>query len=124
MTIRKGALFGAYHRVSQVGDRDVETDAYMTEDVAWEQIDGWAKMRGVKIADHYLDRDVSGKSMDRPDLNRLMEDLRLSGRIEGVAVTLGLGYRLSRASVVDALKVVGEINEMTPRAPGHSQPRD
>jgi DNA invertase Pin-like site-specific DNA recombinase len=109
MPLKRGTRFGAYHRVSQLNGRDPDADNYITEDVAWEQIDAWATMhkQKVQIADHYLDRDVSGKSMDRPELNRMLDDLR-SGRIDGIAVAKV--DRLSRADVGDALKVVAEID--------------
>ena len=100
--------FGAYHRVSQLAGRDPEAESYMTEKAAFEQIDGWAKMRRVTIAKRYLDRDVSGKDMRRPELDRMMADL-LEGRIEGVVVAYV--DRFSRADVGDALAVVKEIDE-------------
>lgn len=110
-TTKKGARFGAYHRVSQLSGRDPEAVDYITEVEAWEQIDGWAKMRRVQVAERYLDRDVSGSKMDRPELNRMLADLR-AGRIDGIAVAKV--DRLSRADVSEALRVVAEINEIAP----------
>ena len=103
--------YGAYHRVSQLNGRDPDADNYISEDDAWEQIDGWAQMRGVEIAEHYLDRDVSGKTMNRPDLDRMLEDLR-NGVIDGIVVAKV--DRLSRADVGDALRVVAEIHDIAP----------
>lgn len=104
--------FGAYHRVSQLNGRDPDAESYITEKDAWDQIDGWAKMRSVEIAEpRYLDRDVSGSKMDRPQLNRMLADLR-AGKIDGIVVAKV--DRLSRADVGDALRVVAEINEIAP----------
>jgi DNA invertase Pin-like site-specific DNA recombinase len=105
--------YGAYHRVSQLGGRDPDSDSYVTEKMAWEKIDGWAKMHAgdVEVVERYLDRDVSGKSMSRPALDQLLADLR-AGRIDGIAVAQV--DRLSRADTGEALKVVSDINDIAP----------
>ena len=105
------ARYGAYHRVSQLGGRDPDSETYITEQQAWDQIDGWAKMRDVEIAERYLDRDVSGSKMSRPALDQMLDDLRV-GKIDGIAVAKV--DRLSRADTGEALRVVAEINEIAP----------
>lgn len=111
MTPATAKQYGAYHRVSQLNGRDPDAENYMTEDVAWEQIDGWAKMRGVEIADRYLDRDQTGSKMNRTGLDRMISDLR-AGVIDGIAVAQV--DRLSRADVGDALAVVKDILDIAP----------
>jgi DNA invertase Pin-like site-specific DNA recombinase len=108
----RGTVYGAYHRVSRLNGRDPDSENYITEAVAFEQMQAWGTMRGVKIADHhYLDRDVSGSKTSRPALDRMLADLR-AGVIDGVVVAQV--DRLSRADVGDALKLVAEINEIAP----------
>lgn len=106
-----GMKFGAYHRVSNTRTRDTESDSYITEDVAFEQIDYWGKMRRVDTTRRYLDRDVSGSKLRRPDLDRMLDDLR-KGVIDGIVVAQV--DRLSRADVASALKLVAEIDAIAP----------
>lgn len=106
-----GRRYGAYHRISRLNGRDLAAESTMTDKDAFGQIDGWAQMRGVEIVERYLDADVSGAKLDRPELNRLLEDLR-AGVIDGIAVAQV--DRLSRADVGDALAVVKEILEVAP----------
>lgn len=109
--IRPGARGGAYHRVSDTDGRDVDADNYQTEKQAWNEIDHWAAAKRVTIAERYLDRDVSGSTMKRPELDRMLADLA-AGRID--FIVLSKVDRLSRANVGTALKVVDEINDVAP----------
>ncbi len=64
---KRGMRLGGYVRVSMVGERDVDSDSYITEDLQREKIEEWAQSKGVEIVGpvdgFYLDRDVSGKTM-------------------------------------------------------------
>jgi DNA invertase Pin-like site-specific DNA recombinase len=110
-TKNKNLRYGAYHRVSQANGRSLDDESTMTDKVAFERIDGWAKLHGIEITERYLDWDKTGSKLDRPELNRLLDDLR-AGVIDGIAVAKT--DRLSRAKTGDALKLVGEIQEIKP----------
>jgi DNA invertase Pin-like site-specific DNA recombinase len=97
----------AYIRVSQVGKRD--GDSFISPEVQRDQIEGWAKLRGVTITAWHTDLDQSGGKLSRPGLDAMMARLR-AGDTEGIAVAYL--SRLSRASVVDALRLVEEITEL------------
>ena len=112
MTSQTGARYGAYHRISRLNGRDLDVDTTMTDKAAFEQMDAWATLRGVTIAERYLDSDVSGSKLRRPELDRMLADLE-AGRIDGVVVAQV--DRLSRADVGDALAVVRQVLD---RAPG------
>ena len=45
----------------------------------------FAKSRGWQVKDEYIDRGESGTKVSRPELNRLMDDVR-EGRVDGVLV--------------------------------------
>ena len=96
----------AYLRVSKVGGR--EGESFISPDVQLEQIEQWAKLRGVKIARIYKDLDVGGGKLHRPGLDALMERIR-RGETGGIAVARL--DRLSRASVADALNLVQDISD-------------
>ncbi len=98
--------YGAYHRVSDANGRATEDETTITEKVAFEQIDGWAKMRRVTIAERYLDWDKTGSKMERPELDRMLADLD-AGVIDGIVCAQV--DRLSRADVGDALITVKRI---------------
>jgi DNA invertase Pin-like site-specific DNA recombinase len=110
-TTKSPLRYGAYHRVSQANGRSLDHESTMTDKAAFEQIDGWAKLHGVVIAERYLDWDKTGSKLDRPELTRMLDDLR-DGVIDGIAVAKT--DRLSRAKTGDALKLVGEIEEIKP----------
>ena len=102
----KPITLDAYLRVSKVAGR--EGESFISPDVQLEQIEQWAKLRGVKIAKVHKDLDVSGGKLHRPGLDALMERIR-KGETGGIAVAKL--DRLSRASVADALNLVEEIND-------------
>jgi site-specific DNA recombinase len=104
--------YGAYHRISRLNGRDLEDETTITDKDAFERIDGWAASKGLAKPERYLDADVSGSKMSRPELDRMLDDLR-AGRIDGIAVAQV--DRLSRASVADALKVVAEVTDIAPQ---------
>ena len=104
---RKGMRFGGYLRVSAEGERDTTSESYVTVKDQRGKIEAYAKRTGVTITEWYDDSgSVSGKTMDRPELERLRADLR-AGTIEGAAVA----YldRFSRAKPSDAMEVVQEF---------------
>jgi len=98
----------AYIRVSSVGDRDIDSDRYQTEDIQAEEIARWARAHDVEVVETHVDRDVSGAKDSRPGFEAAMESLR-AGRGKGIVVaTLD---RFSRQSTIDALKRVQEVQD-------------
>jgi DNA invertase Pin-like site-specific DNA recombinase len=95
-----------YIRVSRVGGR--EGDSFISPDVQRDQIQTWARLRGVEIAAWHTDLDVSGGTLSRPGLNLMLQRVR-DGHTGGVAVARL--DRLSRASVADALNIVSDIHD-------------
>jgi DNA invertase Pin-like site-specific DNA recombinase len=106
-----GQTWALYHRVSNSSNRDTSSESYITEDVAFGKLDAWATMHGHR-GKHYLDRDVSGSKMSRPQFDRMLADLE-SGAINGIAVAQV--DRLSRADVGDAMRVIREILDIAPK---------
>ncbi len=96
----------AYIRVSRVGGREGET--FISPEIQREQIERWAKLRGVTIAAWHEDLDQSGGKLDRPGLDAALGRIR-AHKTGGLAVARL--DRFSRAGVADALKVVEEIND-------------
>lgn len=94
----------AYVRVSRVAGR--EGASYISPSVQREQIQGWAKLRGVEIGEWHEDFDQSGGKLDRPGLNALLARIQ-ARETEGVVVAKL--DRLSRLGVADALKLVERI---------------
>ena len=111
MTPKTPKRFGAYHRISKLNGRDLADETTMTDKVAFEQMDAWATMRRLPKPDRYLDADVSGSKLSRPELDRMLDDLR-AGVIDGIVVAQV--DRLSRADVGDALAVVKQILDVAP----------
>lgn len=95
-----------YIRVSKVGER--EGESFISPEVQREQIERWAALREVEIANWETDLDRTGKVLARPGLDRILERIR-NGETGGIAVARI--DRLSRAGVADALKLVAEIVE-------------
>jgi site-specific DNA recombinase len=95
-----------YIRVSRVAGRS--GPGYISPTVQREQIEGWAKLRGVEIPLCHEDFDQSGGKLDRPGLNALLARIE-SGETEGVIVAKL--DRLSRLGVGDALKLVERITD-------------
>ena len=104
--------FGAYHRISRLNGRDLDADSTVTDKDAFERMDGWAASRGLPKPTRYLDADVSGSTMERPELDRLLADLK-AGVIDGIVVAQV--DRLSRADVGDALAVVKQVLDIAPQ---------
>jgi site-specific DNA recombinase len=77
-----------YVRVSSVGGR--AGDSFISPDVQREKIEAWAAYRGYSVDRFYIDLDESGRTMKRPEFERMMADAR-SGAFDVVAV-----YRLTR----------------------------
>src|SRR3954471_9069732 len=98
--------YAGYVRVSVVGGRAGES--FISPSVQREQIEAWARLRGVDIVEHYEDLDQTGGKLSRPALDALMERVR-EGDLDGVAVARL--DRLSRAGVADALRLVEEMSE-------------
>jgi DNA invertase Pin-like site-specific DNA recombinase len=107
MTPRQtGKRYGAYHRISRLNGRDLDSETTMSDKDAFERLDAWATIAGATIAERYLDTDVSGSKLERPELDRMLADLD-AGVIQGIAVAQV--DRLSRADVGDALTVIRRI---------------
>jgi DNA invertase Pin-like site-specific DNA recombinase len=106
MSPKTPSQMDGYVRVSRVAGR--AGDNFISPAVQREQIEGWAKLRGVTIAAWHEDLDQSGGKLDRPGLNTLL------GRIEGgdtEGVIVAKLDRLSRLGVADALKLVERITD-------------
>jgi DNA invertase Pin-like site-specific DNA recombinase len=95
-----------YIRVSRTAGR--EGESFISPKIQREQIEGWAKLRGVHIAAWHEDMDQSGGKLERPGLSRALERIR-GGKTGGLAVARL--DRFSRAGVADALRVVEEIHD-------------
>ncbi len=100
------ATMDGYVRVSRVAGR--AGDSFISPTVQREQIEGWAKMRGVHVAAWHEDLDQSGGKIDRPGLTAMLARIE-SGDTGGVIVAKL--DRLSRLGVGDALKLVERITE-------------
>lgn len=72
---------GIYSRVS-MRDQNIETQRLMLRE--------YCERNDLEIVDEYLDCGFSGKNDERPDFNRLLEDMRM-GRINCIVV-----YKLDR----------------------------
>jgi len=95
-----------YIRVSRVLGR--EGESFISTKVQREQIEQWAKLRGVEVAAWHEDLDQSGGKLDRPGLETLLERIG-TGQTDGVIVAKL--DRLSRLGVQDALKLVEQITD-------------
>lgn len=102
----KPSRMDGYVRASRVSGRAGES--FISPAVQREQIEGWAKLRGVEIAAWHEDLDQSGGKLNRPDLNALLARIE-DGDTEGVVVAKL--DRLSRLGVADALKLVERITD-------------
>ena len=98
--------YACYVRVSVVGGR--EGDSFISPSVQREQVEAWARLRGVDVVERYEDLDQSGGRLSRPGLDALMQRVR-AGELDGVAVARL--DRLSRAGVADALGLIEEMAE-------------
>jgi len=102
---------GLYMRVSDMGDRDPESETFRS--VIDQRAEAIAHLHGNAslIVDEYIDLDVSGKRARRPELDRLFADLE-SGRIDFVLVAYL--SRLGRSGVqiqtnVERIKSLGGV---------------
>jgi site-specific DNA recombinase len=95
-----------YIRVSRVGGR--EGDSFQSSAEQRKQIEGWAKLKSVQVAEWHEDIDVSGGKLRRPGLDPIIARIE-SGASEGVIVAKL--DRLSRLGVSDALKSVERITD-------------
>lgn len=94
-----------YVRVSSVRGR--EGESFLSPDLQREKIEAWASYRGYTIDCFYTDLDQSGRTMKRPEFERLMADAR-RGQFDAVVV-----YRLTRfaRSVRGASNALDELLE-------------
>ena len=106
MSGRAKRTFDGYVRVSRVGGRS--GDSFISPAVQREQIESWAKLRSVTIAEWHEDLDQTGGKLRRPGLDAIMARIK-AGETEGIAVARL--DRLSRAGVGEALSLVEEILE-------------
>lgn len=94
-----------YIRVSDTRGRE---DTLISPELQRQQIEAWASLRTVEIADWQTDLDISGGKLTRPGLDAILARIQ-TGATGGIAVaTLD---RLSRADVGDALNIIREIHE-------------
>ena len=98
-----------YIRVSSVGDRDVESESYITEKVQREKIEAWAVAKGIDVVEWHVDRDVSGGKMTRPGLDALMARVR-AGETGGL-ITAKLD-RLSRSGTAGTATLIEELESL------------
>jgi DNA invertase Pin-like site-specific DNA recombinase len=104
MTTSKPHRMDGYIRVSRVAGR--EGESFISPDVQREQIEAWAKLRGVEVADWHKDLDKSGGKLRRPGLDTLLERIEAGDTCGVIVAKLD---RLSRLGVADALKLVERI---------------
>jgi DNA invertase Pin-like site-specific DNA recombinase len=92
-----------YTRVSRVGDR---VDTLISPDIQAQRIQGYADTRGVRVRLLPPELDVSGAKVDRPILTGAIEAIE---RREAAGLIVAQLDRLSRMSLVDALKTIERI---------------
>ncbi|KKD22235.1 MULTISPECIES: recombinase family protein [Staphylococcus] len=97
----KKKLVGGYIRVST--ERQVE--GYSIEGQIT-QIEQYCKFNGYELVDIYADRGISGKSMNRPELQRMLNDAK-NGKLDCVMV-----YKTNRLArnTSDLLTIVEELH--------------
>lgn len=97
----KKKLVGGYIRVST--ERQVE--GYSIE-VQITQIEQYCQFNGYELVDIYADRGISGKSMNRPELQRMLNDAK-NGKLDCVMV-----YKTNRLArnTSDLLTIVEELH--------------
>jgi site-specific DNA recombinase len=96
----------AYTRVSRIGDRDVNSDSFITVDLQLTQIESYAKTYGHEIVAHFSDLDESGGKESRPQF-----DLALAVATNGAdGLIVAKLDRFSR-NVGQALKILEALNE-------------
>jgi DNA invertase Pin-like site-specific DNA recombinase len=98
----------AYIRVSDTGGRSTDDASLQGPPQQRAAIERWAAGTGVEIAEWHEDLDQSGTKLSRPSFDAMMERIR-TGQTGGVVVARI--DRLSRASVIDALRTVEQIHE-------------
>jgi DNA invertase Pin-like site-specific DNA recombinase len=90
----------AYIRVSKVGDR--QGDSYQTEDQQRTAIDAIVALTpGARVIGTHIDRDQSGGTMDRPEVQKVIRAVE-SGRADGVVVA----YLDRWARTLEALEMI------------------
>ncbi|MCC2094271.1 cassette chromosome recombinase CcrB [Staphylococcus haemolyticus] len=101
MNEMKKKRIGAYIRVST--ERQVE--GYSIEGQIT-QIEQYCQFNGYELADIYADRGISGKSMNRPELQRMLNDAK-NGKLDCVMV-----YKTNRLArnTSDLLTIVEELH--------------
>lgn len=97
----KKKLVGGYIRVST--ERQVE--GYSIEGQIT-QIEQYCQFNGYELVDIYADRGISGKSMNRPELQRMLNDAK-NGKLDCVMV-----YKTNRLArnISDLLTIVEELH--------------
>lgn len=98
-----GIKAGLYIRVSSKQQAD---EGYSLE-AQERKLKAYCELQGFTIGDIYKDEGISGKKVNRPELQRLMSDIR-TGRIQKVIVV-----KLDRISrnTRDLLNIVDELNK-------------
>jgi site-specific DNA recombinase len=105
---RRVLRLDGYIRVSAIAGRDPDSDRYITETIQEEKIRHWIKGKDdAVLGELFLDRNVSGGTMDRPGLKDVMRRIK-SGESDGVVV-----YNISRfsRSLKNTVKLIESIRE-------------
>jgi site-specific DNA recombinase len=94
-----------YVRVSKVAGRS--GPSFISPKVQREQIESWARFKGVELLQVHVDLDQSGRKLDRPGLVRALERVE-AGESEGIVVA-----RLDRfaRSLTGALETIKRLDE-------------
>ena len=95
----------AYIRVSKVGGR--AGDSFISPDVQRDQIARWADANGHGLTWHEPELDVSGGTMDRPILGRVMERIE-AGQTGGLVVAKLDRFSRTLVGALDTLKKLDE----------------
>jgi DNA invertase Pin-like site-specific DNA recombinase len=94
-----------YIRVSRVRGR--EGDSFISPDLQREQIQSWAKLRGVEVVTWHTDLDQSGAKSDRPGLTEALRRAQ-AGESGGIVVAKLDRFARSLMAALDAIRKLDE----------------
>lgn len=103
MTQLKKKRIGLYARVST----EMQTDGYSIHGQL-NQLTEYCQFQGYEVVDEYTDRGISGKTTQRPELQRMLKDAK-EGKLDGIMV-----YNTTRLArnTSDLLNIVEELYEI------------
>jgi site-specific DNA recombinase len=96
----------AYIRVSQRGGR--EGDSFQSPEIQFEKVDAWAALNGVTILERHKDISRTGKTFERPGLDRAMHRIE-TGQTGGLVV---MNAKRFGRNLLDGLKTIRRIREV------------